>query len=103
MKILITTGATREPIDDVRFLSNVSTGATGAQLAESLSTRGHVVTVLRGQGAVAPRDVAAVHTFGSTSDLDAQRDTLLAAGGFDAVIQGDVGPVPRPQRGAGRQ
>lgn len=87
MKILITTGATREPIDDVRFLSNVSTGATGAQLAESLSTRGHVVTVLRGQGALSPRDVAAVHTFGSTADLDAQLDTLLAAGGFDAVIQ----------------
>ncbi|HEY0945944.1 MAG TPA: phosphopantothenoylcysteine decarboxylase, partial [Opitutaceae bacterium] len=48
MNILLTAGATREPIDDVRFLSNVSTGATGAALAESLAAAGHAVTLLRG-------------------------------------------------------
>ncbi|MEI6860858.1 MAG: phosphopantothenoylcysteine decarboxylase [Verrucomicrobiota bacterium] len=87
MKILVTSGATREPLDDVRFLSNVSTGATGAALADALAASGHAVTLLRGTGAVAPRRVRAVHAFGSTSDLLDQLRTLVATGGFDAVIQ----------------
>ncbi|HPO00564.1 MAG TPA: phosphopantothenoylcysteine decarboxylase, partial [Opitutaceae bacterium] len=32
MHFLVTAGATREPLDAVRFLSNVSTGSTGAAL-----------------------------------------------------------------------
>ena len=87
MKILLTSGATREPIDDVRFLSNVSTGATGASLADALAARGHTVTLLRGTGAVAPKRVRAVREFTSTADLLAQLRSLLATGGFDTVIQ----------------
>ena len=55
MKILVTAGATREPLDAVRYLSNVSTGATGAALAAALAARGHTVTLLRGTGAVSVR------------------------------------------------
>ncbi len=87
MKILLTSGATREPLDDVRFLSNVSTGATGAALADALAARGHAVTLLHGIGAVAPRRVRAMRSFGSTADLRAQLRALVATGGFDAVIQ----------------
>ncbi len=87
MTILITSGATREPIDDVRFLSNVSTGGTGAKIAEALASRGHAVTVLRGEGAVIPRDVAEVSTFGSTADLQQQLTAQLGTGRFDVVIQ----------------
>lgn len=36
--ILITAGATRNPIDAMRFISAFSTGATGAWLAEKLTT-----------------------------------------------------------------
>ena len=36
MRILVTAGATREPLDEVRFVSNVSSGATGAALADAL-------------------------------------------------------------------
>lgn len=87
MRILITTGATREPIDRVRFLSNISTGGTGARIAESLTTRGHSVTVLHGEGAIVPRQIQAVSSFSSTADLDAKLRTLLETGQFDAVIQ----------------
>lgn len=48
MRILISSGATREPLDPVRFLSNYSTGYMGAQLAAQALARGHRVTVVSG-------------------------------------------------------
>jgi phosphopantothenoylcysteine decarboxylase/phosphopantothenate--cysteine ligase len=87
MKILITAGATREPVDDVRFLSNVSTGATGAALADALAARGHAVALLHGVGAVLPREVKERQLFTSAKDLLDQLQRLLAGGGFEAVIQ----------------
>lgn len=53
-RVLMTSGATRESIDGIRFLSNVSTGQTGAALADSLSARGWQVTYLHGVGAQMP-------------------------------------------------
>ena len=46
--LLVTAGPTREPIDQVRFLSNYSTGYMGAQLAAEALARGHRVTVIAG-------------------------------------------------------
>lgn len=46
---LITYGGTEEPIDDVRTLSNRSTGQSGSQLAAELTQRGHKVEVLRSE------------------------------------------------------
>lgn len=86
MNILITAGATREPIDDVRFLSNVSTGATGAALAEALAAAGHRVTLLRGEAAITARGVAHDETFSSAMDLSARLRRQLARDAFDAVI-----------------
>lgn len=86
MRILITSGATREPIDTVRFLSNVSTGRTGALLADALTARGHTVTLLHGEAAVRAQHVAAYEAFSSTADLQSQLRRLLGTGSFDAVI-----------------
>lgn len=94
MRILVTSGATREPIDAVRFLSNVSTGRTGALLAESLAALGHHVTLLHGESAVRPAIPSptaavghiALEAFTSTEHLKAQLRRLLATTGFDAVI-----------------
>jgi phosphopantothenoylcysteine synthetase/decarboxylase len=87
LKILVTSGATREPLDDVRFLSNVSTGATGAALADALAARGHAVALLRGTGATAARRARDAGEFGSTANLLARLRALVGAGKFDAVIQ----------------
>ena len=86
MKILITSGATREPIDAVRFLSNVSTGATGAALAELIARHGHAVTLLSGQGAVRPPGVIDVETFSSAEDLRDRLQRRLAPGDTALVI-----------------
>ena len=46
--VVITLGATRSPIDDVRHVQNTSSGATGWSLAEHLHKHGHDVTCVAG-------------------------------------------------------
>ncbi|MEM9407463.1 MAG: phosphopantothenoylcysteine decarboxylase [Acidobacteriota bacterium] len=48
MKILITAGPTREPIDPVRYLSNRSTGEMGFALAQAAKEAGHEVVLVLG-------------------------------------------------------
>lgn len=70
-RVLVTAGGTREPIDDVRFLGNGSTGATGAAIAAELAAQGMNVTLLRAASSVpAPQGVAS-RTFDTFSDLEA--------------------------------
>lgn len=45
-RVLVTAGATREPIDSVRFITNRSSGAMGFALAEAARERGAQVTVI---------------------------------------------------------
>ena len=86
MNILVTAGATREPLDAVRFLSNVSTGSTGAALADALAAHDHRVTLLRGESVVPPRSACEVEVFTSTEDLRGRLQRRLEGGAFDAVI-----------------
>ncbi len=53
-KILITAGPTREMLDPVRFLSNLSTGEMGYALARAARRRGYRVTLVSGPTALKP-------------------------------------------------
>lgn len=86
MKILVTSGATREPIDAVRFISNFSTGGTGAALADAFLATGHSVHYLHGMGALLPAGPARTEQFSSYADLDRRLRRRLSSGGFDAVV-----------------
>lgn len=71
MRLLITAGPTREPIDAVRFISNRSSGRLGIALADAAAQAGHDVTLLLGPTA-APPDLdqrAKVLRFESAADL----------------------------------
>ena len=46
--MVVTLGATRSPIDDVRFVQNTSSGKTGYQIADYLYRHGHDVTCVSG-------------------------------------------------------
>jgi phosphopantothenoylcysteine decarboxylase/phosphopantothenate--cysteine ligase len=46
LKVLVTAGGTREPIDPVRFIGNRSSGKQGHALAEEASARGAQVTLV---------------------------------------------------------
>jgi phosphopantothenoylcysteine decarboxylase/phosphopantothenate--cysteine ligase len=87
MKVLITSGGTREPIDAARFITNLSTGATGRALAEGLAAHGCSVLCLCAEGALKPagRNIR-LAGFSSFSDLDSALKKALAAEEFHAVI-----------------
>lgn len=73
MRALITAGGTSEPIDDVRVVTNLSTGRLGAAIANALADRGAEVVLLAGRSLashpewVDPR--VRVEAFGGFSDL----------------------------------
>lgn len=48
LRLLVTAGPTREPLDPVRFISNRSSGRMGYALAEAAATRGADVTLVSG-------------------------------------------------------
>jgi len=52
-RVVVTAGATREPIDGVRFLGNRSSGKMGAAMAEAAVARGADVTLVAGPEAPA--------------------------------------------------
>jgi phosphopantothenoylcysteine decarboxylase / phosphopantothenate---cysteine ligase len=54
MRILLTAGPTREYLDDVRFLSNASSGRMGHALAEAALARGHQVVLVSGPVTLVP-------------------------------------------------
>ncbi len=61
LKILVTAGPTREPIDPVRFISNYSTGFLGYAIAQEARRRGHRVILISGPTSLdKPQGVARV-------------------------------------------
>ena len=96
MNIVVTAGPTYESLDEVRRLTNFSTGRLGSALANHLVARGHHVTLLRGYYAVARGEdrAQAVQIFTTTTDL---RNRLEHLGGptigavFHAAAVSDFG------------
>jgi phosphopantothenate---cysteine ligase (CTP) len=87
MKCVVTAGPTYEPLDEVRRLTNFSTGKLGIELANHLSDCGHDVELLVGYYAV-HRGVArarSVQMFTTTADLRA-RLQVIASPGIGAVF-----------------
>ncbi|HHD16062.1 MAG TPA: bifunctional phosphopantothenoylcysteine decarboxylase/phosphopantothenate--cysteine ligase CoaBC [Euryarchaeota archaeon] len=68
-KVLIITGATREPLDDMRFLSNRATGRTGIELGRAAYRMGADVLILSGSNVCGIPDHLPFRTFSSTDDL----------------------------------
>ncbi|HXR03695.1 MAG TPA: phosphopantothenoylcysteine decarboxylase [Verrucomicrobiae bacterium] len=77
MNCIVTAGPTYEPLDDVRRLTNFSTGQLGTELANFLVARGHQVTLLLGTQAThgGQRRAQRVEVFTTTDSL---REKLLA-------------------------
>ncbi len=54
MNVFITAGGTSVPIDDVRSITNMSTGRYGVELAETFFEHGHNVSLFRAKNSVFP-------------------------------------------------
>ena len=87
MNCIVTAGPTYEPLDEVRRLTNFSTGRLGTELANFLSARGHKVALLVGESATyaGPRRAPHVETFTTTADL-ARRLQGMARHPVDAIF-----------------
>ncbi len=70
VKVLVTAGGTREPIDPVRFIGNRSSGKQGYAMARVMAQRGADVTLIAGHtaGLIDPAGVDVVH-IGSAAQL----------------------------------
>jgi phosphopantothenate---cysteine ligase (CTP) len=88
MNCVVTAGPTFEPLDEVRRLTNFSTGRLGTEFANFLAGRGHNVTLLVGQLATyqGARKFRRVETFTTTSDLREQLKKLSATEKPNAVF-----------------
>src|SRR5260221_3680170 len=78
MNCIVTAGPTYEPLDDVRRLTNFSTGRLGTELANFLTARGHNVTILVGTMAThtGERNASQVKFFTTTADLRAKLESF---------------------------
>ena len=85
-RILITGGGTREQIDSVRYIGNLSSGRTASKLADELATVGHAVTWLGAEDAVQPVLAESMEFYYSFTDLEQQLQILLDAKPYDVVI-----------------
>ena len=85
-RILITAGGTREPIDSVRYIGNMSSGRTAACVTDELARAGHHVTWLGAKDAVQPDLPGETERFSSFNDLAMQLESLLGANEYDVVI-----------------
>ncbi len=69
LRLLVTAGPTREPIDPVRFVSNRSSGKMGHAIATAARDRGARVTLLAGPSGLAAPEGVRVVSFETADDL----------------------------------
>ena len=87
MKCIVTAGPTYEELDDVRRLTNFSTGTLGTELANYLVDHGHEVELLRGHYSTCQIEPTAQSVQVFTTTLDLQRRLKgLPSGKFGAVF-----------------
>jgi phosphopantothenoylcysteine decarboxylase / phosphopantothenate---cysteine ligase len=77
VRVLVTAGGTREPLDDVRFIGNRSSGRMGVALAEEARRRGADVTLVASNLTVARP--AGVEIVDAPTAADLEREVLARA------------------------
>ncbi len=117
VRVLVTAGGTREPIDSVRFLGNRSSGRMGYALAREAARRGAEVTLIAANVALDPPRGARVIGVQTAAELAAACRNELAAcdvllmsaavadfrplGAVDRKLKKDEG-IPKLRAGANR-
>jgi phosphopantothenate-cysteine ligase/phosphopantothenoylcysteine decarboxylase/phosphopantothenate--cysteine ligase len=89
MRILVTAGNTQTPVDQVRCITNIFTGRTGARIAEAAWARGHEVTLATSHPEVVTSSgerAITVRVFRTFAELERLLADMVPTGGFDAII-----------------
>jgi phosphopantothenoylcysteine decarboxylase/phosphopantothenate--cysteine ligase len=82
LRVLVTAGGTREPIDPVRFISNRSSGKQGHALAEAAARRGANVTLVT----AAPLSAAGVDEIVRVDTASEMEEAVLARTATSDVV-----------------
>lgn len=100
LRVVVSAGGTREPLDPVRFIGNRSSGKMGAAIAEAARDRGASVTLIAGAMSVTPpRGVTVVNA----TTAQAMREAVIgAAPSADILVMAaavaDFAPARASQR-----
>ncbi len=86
-RVVLTAGGTKEPIDDVRYVTNFSTGKFGYEIARALAAAGCEVTVISAPETpfLAGGPIPGVRHL-SFTDTESLREALLGEAGADIVF-----------------
>jgi phosphopantothenoylcysteine decarboxylase / phosphopantothenate---cysteine ligase len=100
VRVVVSAGGTREPLDPVRFIGNRSSGKMGAALAEAARDRGAAVTLIAGTMSIPPpRGVTVVN---ATTAEQMREAVLRAAPQADILVMAaavsDFAPARASQR-----
>ena len=79
LRVLVTAGGTREPIDSVRFITNRSSGKMGFALAEAARSRGARVTVIAANCGLAQKQGIRYVNVGTAEELRAALEKEIDA------------------------
>lgn len=85
VRAVVSAGPTREPIDDVRFLGNRSSGLMGISMAMALRDAGAEVTLVHGPTSARPPDGVNPVAVGTTEELLEELGRLVPETGFLAM------------------
>jgi phosphopantothenoylcysteine decarboxylase / phosphopantothenate---cysteine ligase len=83
-RVLVSAGGTREPLDDVRFIGNRSSGRMGVAVAEEARRRGAEVIVIAANLTVPPP--GGIQLVQAPSAADVEREILARADDADVVV-----------------
>lgn len=98
-KVLVITGSTKEQIDDVRCITNFSSGVTGIEIALEARRRGAAVEVWAGEGVCVPEFLECVR-FGSVENVakmaaKARADIIIVPAAIsDFTVDKKKGKIP---------
>ena len=84
MRVIVTAGPTREPIDSVRFITNASSGKMGYACAAAAAAAGHEVTLISGPTHLGPPPNCRLVRIVTVEQLQAALEARFAA--CDALI-----------------
>ncbi len=95
INILVSAGATREPIDPVRYITNRSTGRQGHAIAEAAHRRGAAVTVVTSSDRTLPTGIRRIDVSTAAEMHKALASEISGANVFFSVAAvADFVPVP---------
>ncbi|MFW7379372.1 MAG: bifunctional phosphopantothenoylcysteine decarboxylase/phosphopantothenate--cysteine ligase CoaBC [Oligoflexus sp.] len=88
--VLISMGTTRGYIDDVRYISNYSSGALGSKISEELYRQGFQTTVVSGPCPIKPRVATKLIPIETNQELEKACLNALQSGADAAILAASV-------------